>query len=66
MPLSNVGLFKSFASICEAYIYRLVCLDVYDTVDVIGIGQLKRLCRSVVCTLDVYSFAVSFAFDEIA
>jgi len=57
--------FQGFASIREAYIYRLVCLDVNKTIHIFGVLQLKRLRRSVVCTFDVYSFAVSFAFDEV-
>lgn len=63
--LSSAGSFKSFASICEAYIYRLVSLDVYDSVYVIGVDQLKRLRRPVICTFDVYGVAVSFTFDEV-
>jgi hypothetical protein len=55
--------FQGFASICEAYIYRLVRLDVYDTVYVFDIDQLKRLRRSVIVAFDVYSFAVAFPFD---
>jgi hypothetical protein len=57
--------FQGFASIREAYIYGLVRLDVYDSVYVFDIDQLKRLRRLVVCTFDVYSFAVAFPFDEV-
>lgn len=57
--------FQGFASIREAYIYRLVCLDVDNSVYVFDIDQLKRLRRPVVCTFDVYSFAVAFPFDEV-
>jgi hypothetical protein len=57
--------FQGFASIREAYIHRLVRLDVYDTVYVFDIDQLKRLRRSVVVAFDVNSFAVGFPFDEV-
>jgi hypothetical protein len=59
----NCGDFQGFASIREAYIYRLVRLDVYDTVYVFDIDQFKRLRRLVVVALDVDSFAVRFPFD---
>lgn len=64
-PLSTVGSFQSSASIREAYIYKLACLDVHDPIDVFDIDQLKRLRRSVVCTFHVNSFAVSFPFDVV-
>jgi hypothetical protein len=57
--------FQGFASIREAYVYRLGCLDVYDSVDVVSVDQLKRLRRPVICTFDVYGVAVSFTFDEV-
>ena len=63
--LSSAGSFKSFASICEAYIHRLRCLDVDNSVDVVGIDQLKRLRRPVICTLDVHSVGIGFSFDEV-
>jgi hypothetical protein len=55
--------FQGFASIREAYIHRLGCLDVDNFVDVVGVDQLKRLRRSVIVAFDVYSFTVSFTFD---
>jgi len=61
--LSSVGSFESSASIREAYIYRLGRLDVYDTVYVFDIDQLKRLCRFVVVALDVDAFSIRFPFD---
>jgi hypothetical protein len=57
--------FQGFASIRKAYVYKLVCLDVDATIHVFDILQLKRLRRSVVCTFDVYSFAVAFPFDVV-
>jgi len=57
--------FQGFASIREAYIHRFVRLDVYDTVYVFDIDQLKRLCRSVIVAFDVHLDGIAFSFDVV-
>jgi hypothetical protein len=53
-------------SVSEADKHGFVSLDEYFTANVFDIYTAKRLCRSVVATLDVDSFAVGFAFDVVA
>lgn len=50
----------------EADKHGFVSLDKHFTANVFDINTAKRLCRSVIATLDVDSFAVGFAFDVIA
>jgi hypothetical protein len=53
------------ASISETDHNHLVSLDVYATVDVVSVSHLIRFGDSAVVALDVNSFAVGFAFDEV-
>ena len=56
----------SLLSVSEADEDSLVSLDKHFTANVFDIYTAKRLCRSVIATLDVDSFAVGFAFDVVA
>jgi len=56
----------SLLSVSEADEDSLVSLDKHFTANVFDITAANRLCRSVIATLDVDSFAVGFAFDEFA
>lgn len=50
----------------EANENSLIGLDENLTANVFDINTAKRLCRSVICTLDVDAFGIGFAFDEVA
>lgn len=44
---------------------RLISLNVYATIDVFDIDEAKRLRRSVIVSLDVNAFSISFTFDVV-
>ena len=53
-------------SVSETDKHGFVSLDKHFTANVFDISAAKRLCRSVIATLDVDSFAIGFAFDVVA